>query len=149
MQKLTLNIVYSVTLSVYQHRAEIELTTFGMLAQCSANRATGSDQLSSSMNPFTSFDIGVILYVVIILMWCIYSGESYVCAGNGNSAVVRHIFSLTGLDINSVRVTTETSFSLEYIKPRHIKIMMTSNITHYTSWIFPPSEVGQQKRKTS
>ena len=44
MPKLTLNIVYSVTLSVYQHRAEIELTTFGMLAQCSANRATGSNR---------------------------------------------------------------------------------------------------------
>ena len=32
---ITLNIIYSVTLSVYQHRADIE-------RKCSANRATGS-----------------------------------------------------------------------------------------------------------
>ena len=94
--KLTSNIVYSVNLSVYQHRADIEPTTFGMFAQCSANGSTG--KFGSSMNPSTSFDINIILYVVIIFTWCICSGENYVC----DQTVI--FFSLTSRGINSVRV---------------------------------------------
>ena len=95
MQKLTLNIVYSVTLSLYQHRADI------VKPKCSANRRYGG-QIGSRLrvcyilNPLTSFDINMILYVVMIFFvsWCVYSGETDVCAGIENPGLVRHIFQL-------------------------------------------------------
>ena len=98
------------------------------------------------------------------MSWCIYSGETDVCAGIKNPGLVRHTFfsacPVWGLPARSMkyritvcaqskcgyklRLTPQTSFSLEYMKPKHIKIMITSNITYYTCWISHLSDVGQQ-----